>query len=288
VATALKQLGVTDEHLHTDRGRTGRNRERPGLTAALGAVRDGDVLVVTKLDRLGRSVRDLHDIAAELAGKGVKLSIGGSIHDPGDPIGKMFFGMLALMAEFESDLIRSRTVESMREAAKRGRLWGKPSKLSVLQRKRLLADYESGEYSAAQLMDISGLSRSAMYAGAVDPGVTQSNLPQTICRSGYSSSVRAPATETDKAKQGSLRQYGETPTKTTEYDHLISLELGGTNATSNLWPEPNATTATGTTNPKDSVENQLHSALCSGTITLVDAQKAIATDWTTAMAAVRR
>jgi len=120
--------------------------------------------VVTKLDRLGRSARDLHDIAAELAGKGVKLSIGGSIHDPGDPIGKMFFGMLALMAEFESDLIRSRTVEGMREAAKRGRLLGKPSKLSVLQRRRLLADYESGEYSAAQLMDISGLSRSAMYA----------------------------------------------------------------------------------------------------------------------------
>jgi len=97
--SALKQLGVTDEHLHTDRGRTGRNRERPGLTAALGAVRDGDVLVVTKLDRLGRSARDLHDIAAELAGKGIKLSIGGSMHDPGDPIGKMFFGMLALMAE---------------------------------------------------------------------------------------------------------------------------------------------------------------------------------------------
>ncbi len=124
--------------------------------------------------------------------------------------------------------------------------------------------------------------------GAVDPGVTQSNLPQTICRSGYSSSVRAPATETDKAKQGSLRQYGEQSTKTTEYDHLISLELGGTNATSNLWPEPNAGTATGTTNPKDSVENQLHTAICSGQITLVDAQKAIATDWTTALAGVHR
>ena len=81
-----------DEHLHTDRGRTGRDRERPGLTAALGAVRDGDVLVVSKLDRLGRSTRDLHDIAAELAGKGVKLSIGGSIHDPGDPIGKCSSG----------------------------------------------------------------------------------------------------------------------------------------------------------------------------------------------------
>ena len=122
--------------------------------------------------------------------------------------------------------------------------------------------------------------------GAVDPGVTQSNLPQTICRNGYSSSVRAPAAETDKAKQGSLRQYGEQSTKTTEYDHLISLELGGTNATSNLWPEPNAAAATGTTNPKDSVENKMHDAVCSGTITLVDAQKAIATDWTTAARAV--
>ena len=72
-----------------------------------------------------------------------QLSIGGSIHDPGDPIGKMFFGMLALMAEFASDLIRSRTVETMREAAKRGRLLGKPSKLSVLQRKRQWADRDS-------------------------------------------------------------------------------------------------------------------------------------------------
>lgn len=124
--------------------------------------------------------------------------------------------------------------------------------------------------------------------GAVDPGVTQSNLEQTICRSGYSSSVRAPATETDKAKKVSLTQYGEQSTKTTEYDHLISLELGGTNATSNLWPEPNTATATGTTNPKDSVENKLHTAICSGTITLVDAQKAIATDWTTALAAAHR
>lgn len=119
--------------------------------------------------------------------------------------------------------------------------------------------------------------------GAVDPGVTQSNLPQTICRNGYSSSVRAPATETDKAKKVSLTQYGEQSTKTTEYDHLISLELGGTNATSNLWPEPNATTAAGTTNPKDSVESKMHTAICSGTITLVDAQKAIAADWTTAL-----
>ncbi len=84
--------------------------------------------------------------------------------DTTTPGGRLVFHIFGSLAEFESDLIRSRTVEGMREAAKRGRLLGKPSKLSVLQRKRLLADYESGEYSAAQLMDISGLSRSAMYA----------------------------------------------------------------------------------------------------------------------------
>jgi len=123
-----------------------------------------------------------------------QLSIGGSIHDPGDPIGKMFFGMLALMAEFESDLIRSRTVEGMREAAKRGRLLGKPSKLSVLQRKRLLADYESGEYSAAQLMDISGLSRSASRdrAGAL-PSSSPRRLVAKQCDTIRRSSRRSPA-----------------------------------------------------------------------------------------------
>jgi hypothetical protein len=122
--------------------------------------------------------------------------------------------------------------------------------------------------------------------GAVDPGVTQANLAQTICRSGFSSLVRAPASETDKAKKLSLQQYGETTSSTTEYDHLISLEVGGTNATSNLWPEPNATNATGVNNPKDPVENQLHTAICSGKISLVDAQKAIATNWTTALNAI--
>lgn len=119
--------------------------------------------------------------------------------------------------------------------------------------------------------------------GAVDPGVTEANLSQTICRSGFSSSVRAPASETGAAKKQSLLQYGEPSTSTTEYDHLLSLEIGGTNATSNLWPEPNSTDAKGVNNPKDKVENQLHDAICAHKISLGDAQKAMATDWTTAV-----
>lgn len=162
--SALKKLGVPADQIFTDKGFTGRNRDRPGLREALAACRAGDQLIVAKLDRLGRSAVDLRAISDELERKGTRLNIGGSIHDPADPTGKMFFGMLSLMAEFESDLIRARTREGMAVAKAAGRLKGKQPKLSPLRRKKLLADYDSGEYSGAQLMEISGLSRSAMYA----------------------------------------------------------------------------------------------------------------------------
>ncbi|MDR6506072.1 hypothetical protein J2805_001760 [Arthrobacter oryzae] len=88
----------------------------------MAACRDGDTFVVTKLDRLARSVRDAHEIVDELAQRNVKLSIGGSVHDPTDPIGKLLFNVLAMVAEFESDLIRARTREGMKIAKAKGRL----------------------------------------------------------------------------------------------------------------------------------------------------------------------
>lgn len=118
--------------------------------------------------------------------------------------------------------------------------------------------------------------------GSDDPAVTQDNLESTICKSGYTSTVRPPASDTDKVKAESLREYGQTAEKTTEYDHLVSLELGGTNSVSNLWPEPNKSGATGTTNPKDAIETQLNKAVCSHKVTLAAAQKAIAHNWVTA------
>jgi hypothetical protein len=118
--------------------------------------------------------------------------------------------------------------------------------------------------------------------GAIDPTVTQENLASTICKSGYTATVRAPASDTNKTKALSLSQYGQTRASTTEYDHLISLQLGGTNAVSNLWPEPNRAGAPGTTNPKDSIETRLNKAVCAHKVTLAAAQKAIATNWVTA------
>jgi DNA invertase Pin-like site-specific DNA recombinase len=76
-------------------------------------------LVVTKLDRLARSLPDARDILDELTKRNVKLSLGGSIHDPTDPVGRLLFNVWAMVAEFESDLIRLRTREGMQVVIER-------------------------------------------------------------------------------------------------------------------------------------------------------------------------
>ena len=103
----LHALGVGDDRIYVDHGLTGTNRDRPGLRLALAACRAGDTLVVTKLDRLARSLPDARDIFDELTKRNVKLSLGGSIHDPTDPVGRLLFNVLAMVAEFEADLIRT-------------------------------------------------------------------------------------------------------------------------------------------------------------------------------------
>jgi DNA invertase Pin-like site-specific DNA recombinase len=115
-ANAYGNAGLNDRAFH---GLTGTNRDRPGLRPALAACRAGDTLVVTKLDRLARSLPDARDILDELTKRNVKLSLGGSVHDPTDPVGRLLFNVLAMVAEFESDLIRLRTREGMKVAKAR-------------------------------------------------------------------------------------------------------------------------------------------------------------------------
>jgi len=97
---ALTALGVDPDRIYVDHGLTGTNRDRPGLRQALAACRRGDTLVVTTLDRLARSVPDARDITDELTAAGVKLNIGGSVHDPTDPLGRLLFTTLTMIAEF--------------------------------------------------------------------------------------------------------------------------------------------------------------------------------------------
>jgi len=82
----LAQLGVTPDRIYLDHGLTGRNRDRPGLAQALAAVRDGDTLVCTKLDRLARSVPDARAILDQLAARKVRFALGGTTYDWADPL----------------------------------------------------------------------------------------------------------------------------------------------------------------------------------------------------------
>jgi DNA invertase Pin-like site-specific DNA recombinase len=160
---ALMALGVAEDRIYVDHGLTGSNRARPGLDQALAAVRGGDTLVVTKLDRLARSVPDARAIADQLAARGVKLALGASIHDPTDPMGRMFFNILATFAEFESDLIRLRTREGMAVARARGKLRGKKPKLSDRQARELRRMYDTGDYSVSDLAEVFSVSRPTVY-----------------------------------------------------------------------------------------------------------------------------
>ena len=160
---ALTALGVAPDRIYVDHGLTGTNRARPGLREAMAACRAGDTLVVTKLDRLARSLPDARDIVAELTAREVKLSLGGSVHDPTDPVGRLLFNVLAMVAEFESDLIKMRTREGMKVARAKGRLRGKKPKLSPRQEAHLVQLHHAGAHTSAELAELFSVARSTVY-----------------------------------------------------------------------------------------------------------------------------
>jgi hypothetical protein len=115
--------------------------------------------------------------------------------------------------------------------------------------------------------------------GAINPTVGQRNIATTICRKGWTASVRAPARVSEAEKRASMDAYGDAgPPRDYEYDHLIPLELGGAvNDPRNLWPEPGASP-----NPKDRLEQVLNAQVCRRQLPLRNAQRLIATNWVNA------
>lgn len=174
----LRTLGVDDDRVYVDHGYTGRSRARPGLDKALAACRDGDTLVVTKLDRLGRSISDVSGIAQLLTEQGIKLQMGSTVYDPSDAMGRMFFNMTAVFAEFEADLISQRTKEGLAVAKTEGRLRGRQSKFTPYQQQRIRDMLVSGESQSeiARLMNttpswISRLAARWRAQGKLDPAL---------------------------------------------------------------------------------------------------------------------
>jgi len=113
--------------------------------------------------------------------------------------------------------------------------------------------------------------------GAINPDVTQENIGSTICRSGFTKTIRPPVSYTNNLKREQIAEYGfrDTSMHDFEEDHFISLELGGSPSDpKNLWPEPH-----GSPNEKDMVENYLHQEVCDGKMSLDEAQKEISINW---------
>lgn len=157
---ALKQAGA--EKVFTDKVSSVKNR--PGLEEALAYVRQGDVLVVWKLDRLGRTVKGLIDLVASLQERGVQFRSLTDGIDTSTPAGRFFFHVMAALAEMERELIRERTNAGLASARARGRKGGRKPKMSeskLAAAKQLL---DAGR-PAQEVADNLGVSRATLYRG---------------------------------------------------------------------------------------------------------------------------
>lgn len=142
---------------------SGATTERSALNTALDYVREGDALVVTKLDRLARSAVDLGNIASQLESKNVDLMVLDQNIDTTTPTGKLMFNMIGAFAEFERGLINERCREGISKAKLRGVKFGRPTKLTKTQLKTLKEEFESGELGKSELASKYGISRGSVY-----------------------------------------------------------------------------------------------------------------------------
>lgn len=161
---ALRKAGCTDTYIYKEEI-SGATRERPQLQKLLEQIREGDVVVIWKLDRLGRSLADLVHLVNDIQGKGAGLL---SLHDNIDtitPQGKLTFHIFAAIAEFEREIIRERTNAGLASARARGRKGGRPPGLST--NAKIKAAAASSLYqqkkSVADICRTLALSRKTLY-----------------------------------------------------------------------------------------------------------------------------
>ena len=158
---ALKTAGC--EKIFSDRGVSGAKTERPGLDKALDQIRKGDILVIWKLDRLGRSLSHLLSIIEDLKLKGVDFASVQDGFDTSTSSGKMVFSVIGAMAEYERNLMRERTMAGLAAARSRGRMGGRPKLLDESQVKVAIALAETGELPIKAICEQVGCSRSTYY-----------------------------------------------------------------------------------------------------------------------------
>ena len=157
---ALTQAGC-ERILEDHQG--GAKAERPGLKSALDYAREGDILVVWRLDRLSRSLKDLIEMVSLLDSRGVGLR---SLHesiDTSSSSGKLIFHIFGALAEFERNLIRERTQAGLQAARARGRKGGRPKSLDANKRALAIKLYDEKKHTVAQICQMMGISKPTLY-----------------------------------------------------------------------------------------------------------------------------
>jgi DNA invertase Pin-like site-specific DNA recombinase len=142
---------------------TGTKASRPELDLVKQMLRQGDTLVITRMDRLGRSAKDLLTIVSELDERGVNLEIIEQRIDTKTAEGKLFFTMVAAFAEFEHSMMVSRTKDGLAAARARGRRGGRKAKLSPLQIKEIQKLYREKELTVQDIAEMFHVSRPTIY-----------------------------------------------------------------------------------------------------------------------------
>jgi DNA invertase Pin-like site-specific DNA recombinase len=157
---ALQQAGC--RRIYEDR-LSGVKAARPGLEKALEVARCGDVLVVWRLDRLGRSLKDLINMMETLSEQGIELhSLTESLTTTSSS-GKLIFHLFGALAEFERNLIRERTQAGLSAARARGRKGGRPKALEPAKRQLAVKLYEERQHSIGEICRLMGISKPTLY-----------------------------------------------------------------------------------------------------------------------------
>ena len=157
----LKQAGC--ERIFRDKA-SGAKTERPGFREALEFLREGDILVVWRLDRLGRSLKHLLETVSELEERGIGFRSLQENIDTTTSGGRLIFHIFGALAEFERNLIRERTMAGLQAARARGRVGGRPRKLDAKKTELAYQLYDEKKYAVKEICQMLGVSKPTLYA----------------------------------------------------------------------------------------------------------------------------
>jgi len=179
---ALLKSGVSTEHLYEDFA-SGKNDDRQGLASCLKALRKDDILIVWKLDRLGRNLRHLVNTVHELSEKSIRFKVltgQGAQIDTTTSQGKLVFGIFAALAEFERDLNSERTKAGLESARARGRKGGAPYKMTPAKLRLAMASMGKRETVISTLCKELGITRQTLYRHVAPDGTLREDGEQLL------------------------------------------------------------------------------------------------------------